>query len=83
MNDEILERLKDGIRKFQTEVYPPLEDHYKKVMSEPQQPHALIITCADSRLHPDALTQAAPGDIFVTRNIGNVVPAYPEMIGGR
>jgi carbonic anhydrase len=82
MTDEVLERLKGGIRRFQAEVYPPLAEHYKKVMSEPQRPHALIITCADSRLHPDALTQAAPGDIFVTRNIGNVVPAYGEMLGG-
>jgi len=80
--DEVLERLKDGIRRFRREVYPEQEEHYKRVMSEPQRPHALIITCADSRIHPDVLTQAAPGDVFVTRNIGNMVPAYPEMLGG-
>ncbi len=80
--DETLERLKDGIRRFRREVYPEQAEHYLKVMSEPQSPHALIITCADSRIDPDALTQAAPGDIFVTRNIGNMVPAYGEMLGG-
>jgi carbonic anhydrase len=80
--DEVLERLKDGIRRFRRDVYPEQAEHYKRVMSEPQSPHALIITCADSRLHPDTLTQAAPGDVFVTRNIGNMVPAYPEMLGG-
>jgi carbonic anhydrase len=80
--DEVLERLKDGIRRFRRDVYPEQAEHYLKVMSEPQNPHALIITCADSRIHPDALTQATPGDIFVTRNIGNMVPAYGEMLGG-
>jgi carbonic anhydrase len=82
MTDQVLEHLKDGIRQFQREVYPPAAEHYKRVMNEPQSPHALIITCADSRIHPDALTQAAPGDIFVTRNIGNMVPQYGEMVGG-
>jgi carbonic anhydrase len=80
--DEVLERLKDGIRRFRRDVYPEQAEHYKRVMSEPQSPHALIITCADSRIHPDVLTQAAPGDVFVTRNIGNMVPAYGEMLGG-
>ena len=51
-------------------------------MREEQRPQALVITCADSRVHPDVLTQSAPGEIFVTRNIGNMVPAYGEMMGG-
>lgn len=80
--DEVLEHLKDGIRRFRREIYPEQAEQYKRVMSEAQRPHALIITCADSRIHPDVLTQADPGEIFVTRNIGNMVPAYGEMIGG-
>ncbi len=80
--DEILEHLKDGIRRFQREIYPEQAAHYQRVMSEPQSPHALIITCADSRIHPEVLTQASPGDVFVTRNIGNIVPGYGEMLGG-
>ena len=82
MPDATLERLKKGIRKFQHEIYPAQAANYKRVMAEPQQPHALIITCADSRIHPDVLTQAEPGEVFVTRNIGNIVPAYGEMLGG-
>src|SRR5580693_7050058 len=82
MPDRVLEYLKDGIRQFQRDVYPAQAEHYMRVMSEPQNPHALIITCADSRIHPDALTQAKPGDIFVTRNIGNLVPGFGEMMGG-
>jgi carbonic anhydrase len=82
MHDEVLEHLKDGIRKFRAEIYPGQAEHFKRVMSEPQRPHALIITCADSRVHPEVLTQAPPGEIFVTRNIGNMVPQYGEMLGG-
>jgi carbonic anhydrase len=82
MPDRVLEYLKDGIRSFQRTVYPAQAEQYRRVMSEPQRPHALIITCADSRIHPDVLTQAEPGDIFVTRNIGNIVPAFGEMMGG-
>lgn len=80
--DEVLEHLKDGIRRFRTDVYPQQAETYQRAMSEPQRPQALIVTCADSRIHPDVLTQAAPGEIFVTRNIGNMVPTYGEMVGG-
>jgi carbonic anhydrase len=80
--DQVLERLKDGIRKFRTEVYPERAEQFEKAMREPQRPEALIITCADSRIHPDVLTQSQPGELFVTRNIGNMVPAYGDMLGG-
>jgi len=55
---------------------------YEQVMREPQHPHTLIVTCADSRIDPEMLTQSSPGEIFVTRNIGNLVPAYGQMPGG-
>ncbi len=79
--DEVLEKLKTGIRRFRADVYPAQAEHYQRAMREPQRPDALIVTCADSRVHPDTLTQALPGEIFVTRNIGNMVPAYGEMMG--
>ena len=81
-SDEVLEHLKDGIRRFRRSVYPASRELYQRAMREEQRPQALVITCADSRIHPDVLTQSSPGQIFVTRNIGNMVPAYGEMLGG-
>jgi carbonic anhydrase len=81
MND-VLEQLKEGVRRFQTEVYPRSAEIFKQAASERQRPHTLFITCADSRIDPNAITDTGPGEVFVTRNIGNMVPAYGEMLGG-
>jgi len=82
MSAEVLEKLKAGVRKFQTEVYPGHEETYIKAASTPQKPSALIVACADSRIDVETITQSGPGELFVTRNIGNLVPAYGEMLGG-
>jgi carbonic anhydrase len=82
MGSEVLEGLKAGIRRFRSQVYPGRAEMYLKAASEPQDPSTLIIACADSRIRPETITQSAPGELFVTRNIGNLVPAYGEMMGG-
>ncbi len=80
--DEILWRLEEGVRRFQTEVFPEQAEMFAQVASEKQSPHTLFITCADSRIDPIAITSSSTGEIFVARNIGNMVPAYGEMLGG-
>jgi carbonic anhydrase len=81
-SDKALATLLEGVRRFRKEVYPKNSERYREAMKKPQRPHTLFITCADSRIDPEALTQSGPGDIFVTRNIGNLVPAYGQMLGG-
>lgn len=80
--EDVLEQLKAGIRRFRTEVYPKNMETYTRVVHEPQRPLALFVACADSRIDPVEITQSEPGDLFVLRNIGNMVPAYGEMLGG-
>jgi carbonic anhydrase len=79
---DVLEQLKAGIRRFQTTVYPEQAEMYRKAVSVPQEPHTLFVACADSRIDPETITQTKPGEMFVLRNIGNLIPAYGEMMGG-
>jgi carbonic anhydrase len=76
-----MERLLDGIRQFQKDVYPNRKDLFEQLAGG-QSPEALFITCADSRVVPDLIMQSEPGDLFICRNAGNMVPAYGEVMGG-
>jgi carbonic anhydrase len=71
-----------GARTFSGVVFPEKKEIYERSVREGQAPHTLFITCADSRIEPATITQTEPGEVFVSRNIGNIVPAYGEMLGG-
>ena len=81
-SDSSLDSLLAGVRRFRSEIYPQHRERYERVVRKAQEPHTLFITCSDSRIDPELLTQSGPGDIFVLRNVGNLVPAYGEMLGG-
>ena len=76
-----MDRILKGLSRFQKNVYPKHRDLFQK-LALGQRPEALFITCADSRIDPCMLTQTKPGDLFICRVIGNVVPPYPDAIGG-
>lgn len=76
-----IQKLLGGIARFQKDVYPKHRGLFEK-LALGQRPEALFITCADSRIDPCLLTQTKPGELFICRVIGNIVPCYPDAIGG-
>ena len=76
-----IESILQGLKRFQKRVYPKHRDLFQK-LALGQRPEALFITCADSRIDPCMLTQTKPGELFISRVIGNIVPRYPKTIGG-
>lgn len=76
-----MDRLLKGLTRFQNDVFPKQREAYENLAGE-QHPIALFITCADSRILPQVITQAGPGDLFICRNAGNMVPPYGELHGG-
>ena len=76
--DHVLERA----ARFRDQVFPQQQALYQRLASHGQSPKALMISCADSRVVPEIITQAAPGDLFVCRNAGNIVPPFSQANGG-
>ena len=72
-----MNKIIQGIRRFQTEIYPKNREFFKR-LALGQSPEALFICCSDSRISLDLITQTAPGDLFVCRNAGNIVPVYGQ-----
>ena len=68
-----MQKLVDGIHHFQRHVFANKQELFAR-LAEGQKPTALFITCSDSRINPNLLTQTEPGDLFVLRNAGNLIP---------
>jgi carbonic anhydrase len=75
-----MEKLIAGHKRFLAEVFPEKKSHFH-LLAERQSPEWLFITCADSRVLPDLILGTEPGDLFISRGIGNVVPVASEVDG--
>ncbi len=75
-----LKPLIDGYKKFQTQYYGNCEvsAQFQSLIEDGQSPKILLITCSDSRLDPSQLFGCAPGDLFVVRNVANLVPPFDD-----
>ena len=69
-----MQRLIEGVHKFRTDAFGNYRKLFRKLSQEGQNPHTLFITCSDSRVLAELITQSKPGDLFVVKNVGNIVP---------
>jgi carbonic anhydrase len=76
-----MKHLLSGLRKFSEEIFPQKKKFFE-ALSSGQKPHTLMITCSDSRIDPNLVTQTKPGELFVLRNTGNIVPPFGSSRGG-
>ena len=76
-----MQQLIDGYSRFRSKVYPQHTKLFEK-LAKGQQPHTLFISCSDSRVMPEMITQCDPGTIFSCRNAGNLIPPPTEVGSG-
>ena len=69
-----MQRLIEGVHKFRTDAFGNYRKLFRKLSQKGQNPHTLFITCSDSRVLAELITQSKPGDLFVVKNVGNIVP---------
>lgn len=75
-----MQKLIEGIHKFQKDQLGKYQELFHRLSWEGQNPHTLFITCSDSRVLAELITQSQPGDLFVVKNMGNIVP--PASVHG-
>lgn len=75
-----MQKLVQGIHHFQTQIFNSHKELFER-LDQDQAPETLFITCSDSRISPNLITQTQPGELFILRNVGNLIPPY-ECMGG-
>lgn len=75
-----MQNLIAGIHKFHEDELGRYQELFHRLSKEGQNPHTLFITCSDSRVLAELITQSQPGDLFVVKNVGNIVP--PANVSG-
>jgi carbonic anhydrase len=76
-----MQKLIQGIHHFQSNLFSSQRELFER-LADGQHPDALVITCSDSRINPNLITQTEPGELFILRNAGNIVPPYGAANGG-
>jgi carbonic anhydrase len=76
-----MQKLVQGLHQFQKEIFSEKQGLFESLKNG-QRPLALFIACSDSRINPNLLTQTEPGELFIMRNAGNIVPPYGAVQGG-
>ena len=77
-----MDTILNGVAHFQGTEFPRQQALYRELEQSGQRPKALMISCADSRVVPEHITASAPGELFVCRNAGNIVPPIAQLNGG-
>lgn len=72
-------KLIDGIKQFRKVNYVMHKDIFR-ILKKEQKPHSLFISCSDSRIDPNMITGTLPGELFIIRNIANIVPPYQDIL---
>ncbi|SDB61248.1 carbonic anhydrase [Belnapia rosea] len=71
-----MDRLIDGYRRFRVETWPRERARFEELAERGQSPKTMVIACSDSRVDPQMIFSAAPGELFVVRNVANLIPPY-------